>query len=180
MAGYHTGQVVYHAEFGTGRVVRVEGDVVTVNFIKAGPKFFAADEADEVLSDTPPQAAGQEEDVDVDELKEAIREVLREEGIIGETRIAERWDGGEMLLKPGRPGLQEKSVPIDIFFHKIVMIRNQLRLLEQNINNSKGLTEAEKVDLQQYITRCYGSLTTFNVLFSDKKDWFVGSKKEGD
>ena len=68
MAGYHTGQVVYHAEYGTGRVVRVEGDVVTVNFIKAGPKFFTADEAEEVLSDIPLQAAGQEEDVDVDEL----------------------------------------------------------------------------------------------------------------
>lgn len=180
MSGFHTGKVVYHAEFGTGRVVNVDGGRVTVNFIKAGPKFFDDDEADEVLSDTPPETPEQEEDVDVDELKEAIREVLREEGLVGETRIGERWDGGEMLLKPGKPGLQEKSVPIETFFHKIVMIRNQLRLMEQNVNNAKGLTDAEKVDLQQYITRCYGSLTTFNVLFADKKDWFVGSKKEGD
>jgi hypothetical protein len=180
MSGFHTGKVVWHADFGTGRVVNVEGGRVTVNFIKAGPKFFGSDEADEALMDSPPpEMLKEEEDVDVDELKEAIREVLKEEGLVGTTPMGERWDGGELLMRPGKPGLQEKSVPIDTFFHKIVMIRNQLRLLEQNVNNSKGLTEAEKVDMQQYITRCYGSLTTFNALFADKKDWFVGSKKEG-
>jgi hypothetical protein len=74
--------------------------------------------------------------------------------------------------------MQEKSVPIETFFHKVVMVRNQLRVLEQNINSSASLTDAEKIDMQQYITRCYGSLTTFNVLFADKKDWFIGAKKE--
>lgn len=179
MSGFHTGKVVWHADFGTGRVVNVEGGRVTVNFIKAGPKFFGSDEADEALMDSPPPEMEKEEAVDADELKEAIREVLREEGLVAVATLGDRWDGGELVMRPGKAGLQEKSVPIDTFFHKIVMIRNQLRLLEQNVNNSKGLTESEKVDIQQYITRCYGSLTTFNVLFADKKDWFVGSKKDG-
>jgi len=179
MEGFHTGKVVYHSEFGTGRVINVSDELsrVTVNFIKAGTKFFTGEAAEEELSDTP-LLVEEDDDIDTDELKEAIRQVLREEGLVGVTPLADRWDGGELILKPGRPGLQEKSVPIDAFFHKIVMVRNQLRMLEQNVNSSASLTDAEKVDMQQYITRCYGSLTTFNVLMADKKDWFVGSKKD--
>lgn len=179
MDGFHTGQVVYHIEFGTGRVVNIddENGRVIVNFIKAGVKSFGTGQADDELSDTP-LAPEEESDMDTDELKEAIRQVLREEGLVGETPIGDKWDGGEMVLNPGTPGLQSKQVPIDTFFHKIVMVRNQLRMLEQNINSHAKLTDAEKVDIQQYITRCYGSLTTFNVLFADKKDWFVGSKKD--
>lgn len=175
MGNWHTGQVVYHRDFGTGRVVNVEEDRITVNFIRPGVKFFSASDAEEELSETPFE---QEEETDTSELKEAIREVLREEGLVGTSPLAARWEGGELVLKPGKTGLQEKSVPIDSFFHKIVMIRNQLRVLEQNINSSRNLTDREKVDLQQYITRCYGTLTTFNVLFADKDDWFVGSKGE--
>ncbi|MBI5639455.1 MAG: hypothetical protein HZA17_03420 [Nitrospirae bacterium] len=181
MEDFHTGEVIYHGDFGTGRIVNVEADRITANFIKAGVKFFTREAAEEELSDTPLKNEEEEmaeDDMDTDELKEALRQVLREEGLTGTTEMAEKWDGGEIVLKPGKPGLQEKSVPIDTFFHKIVMVRNQLRVLEANINGSKNLTDSEKVDLQQYITRCYGSLTTFNVLFSDKKDYFVGSKKE--
>lgn len=179
MDGFHTGQVVYHTEFGTGRVVNIDDAAgrIIVNFIKAGVKTFGAAQADDELSDTP-IAPEEDNDMDTDELKEAIRQVLREEGLVGETEIGARWDGGEMVLNPGTPGLQSKPVPIDTFFHKIVMVRNQLRMLEQNINAHAKLTDAEKVEMQQYITRCYGSLTTFNVLFADKKDWFVGSKKD--
>ena len=179
MENFHVGQVVYHNSFGTGRVVNIDdmqGKVI-VNFIKAGPKFFTGDQAEEELGDAPPETEG-EDDMDKDELKEAIRQVLLEEGLVGVTPIGERWEGGEMLLKPGKPGMQDKSVPIETFFHKVVMVRNQLRVLEQNINSSASLTDAEKIDMQQYITRCYGSLTTFNVLFADKKDWFIGAKKE--
>jgi hypothetical protein len=177
MAEYTTGKVVYHEAFGTGRVVNVEDERVVVNFIKAGAKFFMKSAADAELSDTP--LTDEEEEMDTSELKEAIRAVLREEGVVGAVpEIAEKWDGGELIMKPGRPGLQEKSVPIDTFFHKIVMLRNQLRLLEQNINSTAKLTDGEKVELQQYITRCYGTLTTFNALFADKDDWFVGMKKE--
>ena len=174
---FSIGKVVYHSEYGSGRVVRAEGGQIIVNFVKAGPKFFGVDAAEDELS-TEPLEEIKEDTMDVDELKEAIREVLREEGLVGTVALADKWEGGELILKPGREGLQEKPVPIETFFHKIVMVRNQLRVLEQNINANEKMTDTEKVDLQQYITRCYGSLTTFNVLFADKKDWFVGSKKE--
>ena len=82
-----------------------------------------------------------------------------------------------MVLTPGEDGLKSKEVPIETFFHKIVMLRDRLRVLEQNINSHAKLSDEDKVNLQQYITRCYGSLTTFNVLFDRKEDWFVGEKK---
>jgi hypothetical protein len=176
MADFSTGQVVHHSEFGAGKIVNIEGGRLVVNFVKAGAKFFSMAEAEARLSDTAPE--GGEEGMDRDEIKDAIREVLLEEGLTGSVPMAEKWDKGELIIKPGRPGVQEKSVPIETFFHKVVMIRNNLRVLEQNINSSKVLTDSEKVDLQQYITRCYGTLTTFNVLFADKKDWFVGMKSE--
>lgn len=180
MEQYHTGQVVYHRDFRTGRVVNAGEGRITVNFIKAGVRSFSFSDADLELSETPfhSEEGTDRDTTDHDELKSALREVLREEGLIGNLVMADKWDGGELLIKPARADLQSKSVPIDAFFHKVVMIRNQLRVLEANINASKNLSDSEKVDLQQYITRCYGSLTTFNVLFADKKDWFVGSKKE--
>ena len=113
-----------------------------------------------------------------DELRSLIRSVVREELELVKAPIADKWVGGTMVLKPGRPGVQEKEVTIDSFFHKIVMLRDRLRVLEQQINSHEKLTEPEKISLQQYITRCYGSLTTFNVLFKEKSDYFIGAKSE--
>jgi hypothetical protein len=95
-----------------------------------------------------------------------------------DTELADRWKGGELVIKPSKAELEAKIVPIDAFFHKIVMARDRLRVLEQHVNAHKALSDADKVQLQQYITRIYGSLTTFNILFKNKEDQFVGQKGE--
>jgi hypothetical protein len=119
-------------------------------------------------------------DMDIQDFRRVLREVLSDELGLGETELAGRWDGGELIIKPGKPGLQEKRVPIDVFFKKIVMLRDRLRVLEQKINGHADLSAADKVQLQQYITGCYGSLTTFNLLFANREDNFVGAGKDED
>ncbi len=109
-------------------------------------------------------------------LKELIRDVLLEEGTIGETTLGTRWEGGTLILKPGAEGQQSKEIPLETFFQKIVSVRDKLRVMEQKINAHKSMSPQEKVEMQQYLTRIYGSLTTFNVLFTDKSEHFVGSK----
>ena len=104
-----------------------------------------------------------------------LRRIIREEAGITPVVPAEKWRGGEVVLRPGKPGLQEKTWPIETLFHKVVMIRNRLRVLEQHINGSE-LPDDQKLKLQAYITGCYGSLTSFNVLFADEKDRFQGSE----
>ncbi|WP_242396139.1 hypothetical protein [Anaeromyxobacter oryzisoli] len=113
-------------------------------------------------------------DMTREEFAKAVREALREETT--PVRLAPRWEGGTVVLKPGDPQTQAKEIPLDSLFHKIVMIRDRLRVLEQKVNASEKLSDAEKVELQQYVTRCYGSLTTFNVLFKDEGEKFVGEK----
>ena len=117
-------------------------------------------------------------EMDADEFRRVLSEVLRDELGVGEANLAGRWDGGEVVIKPGRDGVAEKRIPIEAFFHKIVMVRDRLRVLEQRINSHPKLGDDEKVQLQQYVTSCYGSLTTFNVLFADRDDQFVGQKGE--
>ena len=127
-------------------------------------------------ADEPKRPLPQEIDIDMDqdEFRRVLREVLLDELGVGEVPMGDRWRGGEMILKPGKDGTQPKSVPLDQFFHKIVMLRDKLRVLEQKVNSARGLADDEKVQLQQYITACYGSLTTFNALFRDREDYFVG------
>ena len=115
--------------------------------------------------------------MDSDQLVGALRELLQSAGALPPIEMGTRWEGGTLVLRPGKPGLQEKEVPIEAFFRKIVMVRDRLRVLEQQINASGSLSDAEKIAFQQYITRCYGSLTTFNMLFESRDDWFVGEKK---
>ncbi|MCW5836568.1 MAG: hypothetical protein KIS78_29485 [Labilithrix sp.] len=115
-------------------------------------------------------------DMNADEFREVLREVIRDELGVAEVELGGRWQGGEVILKPGREGTQEKRIPIEALFGKIVMIRDRLRVLEQKINGNGKLSAEEKVQMQQYVTGCYGSLTTFNVLFAEKTDYFVGQK----
>jgi hypothetical protein len=113
-------------------------------------------------------------DMTREEFVQAIREALRDEGT--HVRLAPKWEGGTVVLKPGDPQTQPREIPLDALFHKVVMIRDRLRVLEQKVNGHPKLSDAEKVELQQYVTRCYGSLTTFNLLFHDERDKFVGEK----
>jgi len=114
------------------------------------------------------------DDSDVRKIVQAVKAVLHaEESVTGE--IAERWTGGQLVLRPGKAGTQEKVVPIESFFRKIIAVREKLRVLEQRINAHPKLTDEDRLQLQEYITRIYGSLTTFNVLFADPADRFIGT-----
>ena len=119
-------------------------------------------------------------DMDIGEFRRVLREVLVDELGIGDAEIGGRWEGGEMVLKPGKVGTAEKRIPLDALFHKIVMIRDKLRLLEQKVNSHPGLSDADKVQMQQYVTGCYGSLTTFNALFARREEGFAGAGKDDD
>jgi hypothetical protein len=113
-------------------------------------------------------------DMTREELADLLRELIREES--APVPLAGKWEGGTVVLKPHDPALQAKEIPIDGLLHKIVMIRDRLRVLEAKLNAHEKLSDADKVELQGYVTKCYGSLTTFNVLFRDEKDRFVGEK----
>jgi len=109
-----------------------------------------------------------------EEFAQAIRDALREES--PEVPLAPKWEGGSIVVKPGDPSLQAKELPLDALFHKVVMVRDRLRVLEQKVNAHPKLSDAEKVEMQGYVTKCYGSLTSFNLLFRDERDKFVGEK----
>ena len=110
------------------------------------------------------------------DLEMLLRRIIREEAGISPAPPAEKWRGGTLALRPGNPELQEKTWPIETFFHKIVMLRNRLRTLEQQVNAAE-LPEDAKIKLQGYISGCYGSLTSFNVLFADEADQFKGASE---
>ncbi len=168
MADYLKGDLVRHEKFGVGRVEGVSQDQCEV--------YFSRLDRVTVISGNDLQALSAAEAAAYEMMKLAAFEMREEETPTVE--LGSRWQGGEMILKPADASQTPKSVPIETFFHKIVMVRDRLRVMEQQINGHKVLSDADKVDLQQYITRIYGSLTTFNILFKDKKDHFVGQKGE--
>lgn len=169
------GTKVKHPQFGIGKVEHVAEYHYAVNFDKRGivevSKKFAGLE---VLG---PKNVDEEEGIDADEIEKAVERVLRKWNGIGEiVPLGDRWSGGTMILQPADPSQKPKEIPVETFFHKIVMLRDRLRVLEQNINSNGKLSDEDKVNMQQYITRIYGSLTTFNVLFKNKEQQFVGEK----
>lgn len=166
------GSKINHAEYGKGVVTNVSSKEYWVTFIDGGLETIAIDSEFEVI-----EAAENEVDtISLYDVEQSLLSILKKWNGLGEpVAIGDKWKGGNMKLVPGQAGLAHKDVPIDVFFHKIVMLRDRLRVMEQKINAS-NLEEIEKVELQQYITRIYGSLTTFNILFKSQNDHFVGEK----
>jgi len=113
--------------------------------------------------------------IDYEKIGKVVSDTISEELVDFESGLGDRWVGGKIILKPGREELQSKEIPIEVFFKKIILIRDKLRVLEQHVNSNQKIEDEEKLKLQGYITRCYGTLTTFNVLFRYKKDHFVGA-----
>jgi hypothetical protein len=166
------GSRIKHPSFGEGVVIRLHKRIYDVCFIEAGIKPVSKDFTVEVIERVEPEYS-----VSFTEAEDALIKILREWSDVTEVvPLADRWKNGMMILRPGDKSLKEKEVEIEVFFHKIVMLRDRLRVMEQKINSHKIMTDEEKVDLQQYITRIYGSLTTFNVLFKHKGDQFEGDK----
>ena len=166
------GSRINHAEYGKGVVTNVSSKEYWVTFIDGGLETIDFDSEFEVI-----EAAENEVDtISFYDVEQSLLSILKKWNGLGEPiAIGDKWKGGNMKLVPGQAGLAHKDVPIDVFFHKIVMLRDRLRVMEQKINAS-NIEEIEKVELQQYITRIYGSLTTFNVLFKSQSDYFVGEK----
>lgn len=166
------GSRVKHASFGDGVVITVNNRSYHVCFIEGGIKTIMKEVNMEVIERIEPEF-----NVSFSEAEEALVKILRAFSDITElVPLGEKWKNGIMILRPSDKSLKEKEVPIETFFHKIVMLRDRLRVMEQRINAHKILTDEDKIDLQQYITRIYGSLTTFNVLFKYQTDQFVGDK----
>ena len=170
---YDIGDKIEHKEFGIGRIVGIfqkEDTLVwKVVFQDIGEKKIEITE-DQLIEEE------KKENIDLKKFTEVLGELIDEKLNISPVEIAEKWENGKIVFMPGKEGLKSYEMPVDMFFHKIVMIRDRLRVLEQRINSENKLTDADKVNMQQYITRIYGSLTSFNQFFSDRKEWFVGEK----
>jgi hypothetical protein len=170
------GTRLQHTLHGPGVIVGVKYATYLISFIHHG--IIEVDKTDPKLDDIQPENVSTEIET-TSQMEKSLLKILRLWAEPSEiVKLGDRWEGGTMLLQPKDASLKPKELPIDIFFHKIVMARDRLRVLEQNINSNKKLTDEEKVNLQQYITRIYGSFTSFNVLFKNKEHWFVGEKPE--
>lgn len=171
------GSRVEHPHFGKGVVVETASEFYTIWFKSSNTAKSVSREYKELrVLDAKQQEESSGGGTTLAEIEEALEHVLdRRLNEFQLVPMATKWNNGMMVLKPADSSLQEREIPIETFFHKIVMVRDRLRLIEQKINAHKGLTDAEKVDLQQYVTGIYGSLTTFNILFRESHHQFKGS-----
>ncbi len=170
------GTRVDHPRYGQGIISKVNIAAYEIFFEKGGKIEITKRNPDlttiELKEETRPKNS-----LTLKDVEDVLMNLLdRYNGLSQVVKLGDRWIGGTMVLQPGNPTLQSKEISIDVFFHKIVMVRDRLRVLEQNINSHPHLSDEDKVNLQQYITRAYGSLTTFNILFAEKENYFVGAK----
>ncbi|MFA9391884.1 MAG: hypothetical protein ACERKD_18895 [Prolixibacteraceae bacterium] len=169
------GSRVKHPVYGEGLISKSHLTIYEIYFERGGKVELTKYNPDLKVLDVPEQEP--RTGLSLQEIEEAISFVLdKYQGLSAVVKIADKWKDGTLVMKPGNTSLQSKEITIEAFFHKVVMLRDRLRVLEQNINTHPKLDEVDKVQLQQYITRAYGSLTTFNVLFAEKDDYFVGQK----
>lgn len=179
MSEWIVGSLVEHERYGEGIIGKVNFSNLDIYFERAGKVSIAkSSEELELVSlpegiDADSAPASSTGGITAGDIENLLTDVLDRYGIWPEVvELGDRWKDGTMTLSPGNKDLASKEIPIDTFFHKIVMMRDRLRVLEQNINSHVGLSDEEKVHLQQYITRCYGSMTTFNILFKNTEDHF--------
>ena len=167
------GSRLRHPAYGDGVITRINVVAYEVCFMLYGIKNVGKNYKDwEII-----EAIESDEKVTFNDMEKSLIKILKSWSDISEIiPLGDKWKGGSMLLKPADDDLKHKEIPIETFFHKIVMVRDRIRVMEQRINSSKLLTDEEKINLQQYITRIYGSLTTFNVLFKYKEHQFKGEK----
>jgi hypothetical protein len=167
-----SGTRVKHTVYGEGIISKVNITNYDIFFEKAG-KVTISKQSDDLDVLEEKESSSPSASFTLKQLEESICYVLDKYiGLPEEIELGERWIGGTMLLKPADASLQAKEIPIETFFHKIIMMRDKIRVLEQNINSNEKLSDEEKVNLQQYISRVYGSFTTFNILFKNKEDYF--------
>lgn len=168
------GSRVRHPEFGEGVVINIKPKTYLVVFMQRGKIEVSKSYTNLEITDL---VEPETDLVSLKDVEKIFTSIIKRYSDLQETvPMGAKWLGGKMILQPASPTLKPKEVPIDAFFHKITMLRDRLRVLEQRINSNDKLAEEEKINLQQYITRIYGSLTTFNVLFRDDADHFVGEK----
>lgn len=166
-----TGSRVNHKVYGPGRITGVEPPFYVIEF---------AQQIARVPFEYRDMTLDPNSDPAFEQIKFAVSEVLNDFGSVAPLKeLGSRWLGGELVMVPGKKDTQEKRIPLEVFFKKVIGVREKLRVLEQKINNHSGLTYADKLELQGYITRCYGSLTTFNTLFSKEGTPFSGSSSDG-
>ncbi len=169
------GSRVKHPAYDKGVIIRLHKEAYEVCFMVYGIKMVGKQYTEwEIIEEIPA-----EEQVSFNDMEKSLIKILRQyNGFNEEVELGQKWEDGILILKSGKEDQKSKEMPIETFFHKIVMVRDRLRVIEQRINSSKSLSDEEKVNLQQYITRIYGSLTSFNVLFRHKEDHFVGEKSK--
>ncbi|MBT3207773.1 MAG: hypothetical protein HN704_16230 [Bacteroidetes bacterium] len=171
------GTRIDHSTYGEGIISRVNITSYEIFFERRG-KVEISRTSDDIDILEISENENKESGIDLREIEELMSYVLDKYNSLNEiVPLGEKWKDGTMILQPADTNLKPKEIPVEVFFHKIVMLRDRLRVLEQNINSNKSLSDEEKVNIQQYISRAYGSLTTFNILFSDKEYYFKGAGK---
>lgn len=169
------GSRIDHHKLGKGVITNVTSELYWVTFIDGGLETITFDDTYEVIE----AVDGDVDTVSLYEVEKSLRDLLKQYSDISEiVPLADKWKGGTLTLSPKDKTLSSKDIPINTFFHKIVMVRDRIRVMEQKINSSKTLDDQDKIDLQQYITRIYGSLTTFNILFKNNSQNFKGESSK--